>query len=94
MQHPAVFRLFFQKVAVGANVNGGIGDDFLPHGIDGRVGDLGKQLLEIVKERLVLFGQHRQGDVRPHRGYLFRPCFGHGQHCVVNVLIGIAKCLI
>ena len=94
LQHPAVFRLFLQKIAVGADVNGGIGDDFLPQGINGRVGDLSKELLEVVKEGLVLFGQHRQGDVGTHGGDLLAAQLCHGHDGVHNVLIGVAEGLV
>ena len=94
LQHPAVFRLFLQEVAVRADVHRGVGDDFLPQGVDGRVGDLGEELLEIVKEGLMLFRQHRQGDIRAHGGDLLGAGAGHGQNGIVDVLIGVAEGLV
>ena len=93
-QHPAVFRLLSQKIPVGADVDRGIRDDLLPHGIDGRVGDLGKKLLKIVKQGLMGFGQHRQWNVRTHGGDFLGAGFGHGQNGIVHILIGIPKGLI
>ena len=94
LQHPAVFRLLLEQVAVRADVHRGIGDDLLPQRIDGRIGHLGEELLEIVEQRLVLFRQHRQRDVRAHGGDLLRAGAGHGQNGVVDILVGVAESLI
>ena len=94
LQHPAVFRLLLEQVAVGADVHRGIGDDLLPQCIDGRIGHLGKELLEIVEQRLVLFRQHRQRNVRAHGGDLLRTGAGHGQNGIVDILVGVAEGLI
>ena len=42
-------------------------DDFLPDGVDGRIGDLREQLLEVVVEHPRLVGHHRQRAVVAHR---------------------------
>ena len=94
LQHPAVLRLLIQQVAVIAHVYGGVGDDLLPDGVDGRVGHLGKQLAEVVEQGLVVAGQHRQGNVRPHGGGGLCPGAGHGQNGVLHILIGVAKRLL
>ena len=94
LQHPAVFRLFLKEVAVGADIHGGIRDNFLPQGIDGRVGHLGKELLEVVEKGLVLLGQHRQRDIRAHGGDLLGPQLSHGHNGIHNVLVGVAEGLV
>ena len=91
LQNPAVFRLFLQQIAVRADVDRGVGDDLLPKRVDGRIGHLGKELLEIVEKGLMLFGQHRQGNVRAHGGDLLRAGSRHGQNGIVDVLVSIAK---
>ena len=93
-QHPAVFRPFVQQVTIGADIYGGIRDNFLPHGVNGRIGHLGKELLEVVEKGLMLFGQHCQWNIRSHGGNLLRAGFCHGQHGIVDVLIGVAESLV
>ena len=91
LQHGAVFGLFHQQVAVGAHVDGGVGDDLFADGVDGRVGDLGKELLEVVEQRLMLFGEHRQRNVDAHGGDLLAGVERHGDHAGLQLLIGIAE---
>ena len=47
------------RLPLGAHVYGGGGDDFLPDGVDGRVGNLGKQLLEVLEQRRAGVGSAR-----------------------------------
>ena len=66
LQHRAVGAFFLQEVAVRTDIDSRIGHDFFPQGIDGRVGDLGKELLEIVEQQLVGLGEHGQGGIMSH----------------------------
>ena len=50
----AVLRRFLQDIALLAHIHGGGGHDFLPDCINGRIGNLGKQLLKVIKQGLVL----------------------------------------
>lgn len=45
-QHIAVFRLLFQKVAIGPDINVGIGNHLFADGIDRRIGYLGESCLK------------------------------------------------
>ena len=56
LQYLTVFRLFLQNVSIFANINRCRCDDLLTDGIDWRVCNLCKQLLEIVKQRLMIIG--------------------------------------
>ena len=49
LQYLTVLRDLLQKVSVFSNINAGAGNDFLTDGIDRRVCDLGKKLLEVVE---------------------------------------------
>ena len=53
----------FKRFAVGAHVDGGVGDALFADGRRWRVGHLGEHLLEVAEQRLVLFREHRQGHV-------------------------------
>ena len=55
LEHLAVLGLILQQVAVGTDVYAGGSDHLFTDGIDGRIGNLGKQLFEIVEKRLMLF---------------------------------------
>ncbi len=41
--------------------------ELLADGVDGRVGDLGEELVEVVEEVARLLGEHRQRRVVAHR---------------------------
>lgn len=79
LQDAAVFRAVGQQIAVGACVDGRIGDDRLAQRVDGRVRDLREHLLEVVEQRLVLFRQHGQRDIRAHGGRRLRAVFAMGK---------------
>ena len=90
-QHLAVFRLVLQQVAVGAHIDAGGGDHFFADRVNGRVGHLGKPLLEVVEQRRVLLAQDSQRGIRAHgtRGLGTQP--GHGQDEGVDLLILVAE---
>ena len=60
----------------------------------GGIGHLGKELLEVVEQGLVLVVQHRQRDVDAHGGGGLRPGAGHGQDGGRHILIGVAEGLL
>ena len=63
-------------------------------GINGRVGHLGEQLLEVVVDGLAVAGKHGRWRVVAHRTQRFHACFHHrGQHHP-QILEGVAKRLL
>ena len=64
---------------------------FLSDGVDGRVGDLGKLLTEIVEENLRSVGEYRQWRIVAHRGCRFLSIHCHGDDGGVDVFCPIAK---
>ncbi len=67
---------------------------FLADGIDGRIGDLGEVLLEIVEQGLGPIGEHRQGVVGPHGTHRLLAGDGHGRHEELEVLLGVTEGLL
>ena len=94
LEHPAVLRFFNEQVAVRADIHGGIGDNLLTQRVNRRVGDLGKQLLEIVEQRLMLFGEDGKRYVNAHGRRRFRAVFRHRQYGVGHILVGITERLV
>ena len=90
-QDRTVGALLLKEIAVRADVYRGIGHYFLPEGVNGRVGNLGKELLEIVEQQLMLFGKHRQRRVVAHGEGRLHAVFRHGKDLVLDVLIGVAE---
>ena len=74
-----MFRRFTQEVIRCPHEGNERHDRPLPDGIDGRVGNLGKQLLEVVAQVLALLRQYGQRDVRTHGAQRFLARFDHGR---------------
>ncbi len=66
----------------------------LADGVDGRVGDLGEVLLEVVEQRLGLVRQDGDGVVGPHGPHRLLASGGHGRHQELEVFLGIAEGLL
>ena len=94
LEHLAVLRLFLEEVAVVADIDGGVCDYLLADGVDGRIGDLCKELFEVVEQRLPPVVQYGQGNIDPHGGGGLGPGPCHGEDGVAHVLIGIAEGLL
>ena len=94
LKHPAVVRRFREQIAVVAHIDSGVGDDLLTNGVDRRVGHLGKELLEVAEQGLILVVQHRQRNVGAHGGSRLGTGAGHGEDGVAHILIGVAKGLL
>ncbi len=62
--------------------------------VDGRVGDLREQLLEIVVEDLRPVGQHRQRGVVAHRPQRFLAGFGHRRQHQLDVFLRVSERLL
>ena len=81
-QLPAVLRAFVEQVLLAADKRFQRSDQLLPDRVQRRVGHLGKQLLEIIKQGAVLVRQYRQRRVVAHGAdrFVSGRCHGRGQH--------------
>ncbi len=61
-----MFRSFGEKVLFGTDIGDERSDQFFADGIERRVGNLRKELLEVVIEKLRFFGEHGQRGVDSH----------------------------
>ena len=80
-----------EQVAVVAQVERGRSHHMLAQGVDRRVRDLGKQLIEVVKERARLLGQAGQRRIDAHRSERCLALLGHGTHDLVDVIPVVAE---
>ncbi len=87
----AVLGPDLEDVAVLPNGQADVGDDLLADPVQGRIGHLGEELLEVVVEQLVLFRKNGQWSVRSHGPDGLLAAFAHGGDQGVNVLHGIAE---
>ena len=89
--HAAALRAGCEQVALGADEGLGGGDEFLADAIEGRVGDLREDLLEILIEVLGFLGKHGKRRVVAHRADRLDAggCRGPEQHA--QILVSIAK---
>ena len=83
-----------QQVGFRADGGGDLGNQLLADAVQGRVGDLGEQLLEIIVQQARTVGQHGQGRIGPHRPHGFFPVAGHGRHQYAQFLVGITERLL
>ena len=82
----AAAALVLEQVSVVAEVQDGRRDEVLAKRVDGRVRDLGKQLVEVVKERAGAPGQHGERHVRAHGGAGALARDGHGANGLLDVV--------
>ena len=94
LKNRTVGRFLFQQVAAGAHINGGVGDNFFPDGVDGGIRHLGEKLLEVVEQGLAALAEYCQRRVHPHGGGGLHPIPGHGENGILHLLIGVAEGLI
>ena len=63
----------------------------LAQGVNRRIRDLGKQLIEVIEERARLLGQAGQRRIDTHRGERGLALLGHGAHDLVDVIPVVAE---
>jgi len=90
-EHPATDGLGGQQVPLRADRCLQSGDDLLPHRVDGRVGDLGEELLEVGEQQLRALRQHGQRHVVAHGAEGLHSIPGHGRHEDPQVLVGVPE---
>ena len=87
----AAFGLRVNQVQLGANAAGRIGEYFLANSIDGRVGNLCKELFKVVIKQLRLFAEHCQGRVVAHCAQRVDTLSSHGTQEFGQILQSVAE---
>ena len=90
----AARRAGSEQVALRPDRGAERGHQFLPDGVQRRVGDLGEELLEVVEQQAGPLGQHRDGGVGPHRADGLVPGPGHRGDDDLQLLVGVAEHLL
>ena len=83
-----------EQIGFRADKRGQRHDDFFADRIDRRIGDLRKQLLEIIVERAVFVRQHRQCRICAHRADGFFAGIHHWRQDKLDIFLRIAECLL
>ena len=87
----AVLRLGVEEVALGADDRLHGRDELFAYGVEGRVRDLGEELLEVVVEGLRAVREHGEGRVGAHRADRFFAILRHRAEDVLVVLERVAE---
>ena len=91
LQRVAVLRRFRQNVALVADIAGERHHHLFANGVDGRIGHLREELLEIVEQRLRLVGEAGQRRIGAHRADWLFTFFRHRPEDHADVFIGVAE---
>ena len=94
-QHPVgVAEGLVEHVLLAADTGGQRHDVVFPQRIDGRVGDLGEHLAEVVIQSALAGGEHRHRGVIPHGAHRFLAVFTQYPDDLIQLLIGVAEQLL
>ena len=94
LQNVTILRGLFQNITLSTDVYGGRGHDLLTDGIDGRVGHLSEQLLEIMEQRMIRLAQNGKRRIHAHGCDGFAAILCHRQDALLHFIIGVAKSLL
>ena len=89
-QELAVLAGVLEHVAVIAQIEHGRRHEALAERVDGRVGDLREELVEVVEERARVAREHGERNVGAHRGQGRLARVGHGAHGLLDVIEVVA----
>ncbi len=92
--HGRIDRVDIEEVRLGPDKGHQRHHNLFANRVDGRVGDLRKQLAEIVVEKLVLAREHRQGRVVAHRANALLTRSGQGIQQELEIFLGVPKGLL
>ena len=84
-------RILIEQVTIIANKCSERHDHPFPYRINGRIGNLGKQLFEIAAQVLRLITEHSQRNVGTHRPDWFFAIAGHGGYNGIQVFGAVPK---
>ena len=90
----ATRRLWLEQIALGTEGRFRRRDQFLADAVNGRIGHLREELLEIIVEQLRFVGQNRRGSVATHRADRLDPVAGHRRHDDAQILERVTKSLL
>ncbi len=94
LDHARVLGTTFEQVALGTDEGDQAHHRLLADGVDGRVGDLREELLEVVEEIARLVREHRDGRVGTHRAHRLLGIIDHRRHQDAQVLQRVAEDLL
>ena len=92
--HGRVDLVDVQQIGLGTNEGDQRHHNRFANGVDGRVGHLRKELLEVVVERFIFRRQHSQWAVIAHGANALLTVGSHGGHQEFDVLLGVTKRLL
>ena len=84
-------RLRVEEIAFGTETGLGGSDDFFANGVDRGIGDLRKELFEVIVEQARLIGEHGERRVVAHRADGFDAILGHRHENDALVFVGVAE---
>ena len=90
LERVAVFRRLIEDVALRADVADQRHHQLFANGIDGRIGDLREELLEVVEERLGAIGQAGQRHVGSHGADRLFARGAHGREQDAQIFFAVA----
>ena len=84
-----VLRSLVENVALSADVADERHDELFADGVDGRIGDLGEELLEVVEQRLRTVRETGQGHVGAHGANRLFTLGGHGSEKNAKIFFAV-----
>ena len=90
LERVAVLRRLIENVALGADVADERHDQLFADGVDGRIGDLGEELLEVVEERLRTVGETGQRHIGAHGADRLLALGGHGREQDAEIFFAVS----
>ena len=84
-------RLRVEEIAFGTETGLGGSDDFFANGVDRGIGDLRKELFEVIVEQARLIGEHGERRVVAHRADGFDAILGHRHENDALVFVGVTE---
>jgi len=79
-----MLRSLVQDVALGADEALQRHHDFFANRVDGRIGHLREQLLEVIEQRLRPVREAGQRGIHAHRANRLRAVYGHGVRMILR----------
>src|SRR5258707_8113336 len=91
LQHVTVLWLLRENVALASDIADKRHHDLFANRINGRIGDLSKELLEIIEQRLRTVRETSERRIRPHGTNRLLALRSHGTEDHPQILIAVTK---